>query len=162
MTETEREKKEVVLLIADDDDGHAELIIQNLRRAGVTNTIHRFYNGQEVIDFFFRSNNAIKRQEHTPYVLLLDIRMPRMDGMEVLRQIKQDPELKKLPVIMVTTTDDPFEIEECHALGCNSYITKPVEYSAFVTAIQQLGLFISIVQIPELQLPKKTQEQQNQ
>jgi CheY-like chemotaxis protein len=83
-------------------------------------------------------------------VLLLDIRMPKVDGIEVLRQVKCDPELKKLPVIMVTTTDDPREIDRCHELGCSNYITKPVEYSQFVETIRRLGLFLLTVEVPTL------------
>ena len=84
------------------------------------------------------------------YVLLLDIKMPKVDGVEVLRQLKQDDELKKLPVIMVTTTNNPKEIDECYRLGCSHYITKPVDYDAFVETIQKLGLFLKIVQLPHL------------
>jgi len=83
-------------------------------------------------------------------VLLLDIRMPKMDGTEVLEQIKMDVELRKIPVIMLTTTDDPREVEHCHVLGCSNYITKPVEYDSFVDAIRRLGLFLSIVQVPAI------------
>jgi len=76
--------------------------------------------------------------------------MPKLDGIEVLRKLKADPELKKIPVIMITTTDDPREVETCHTLGCNNYITKPVEYDVFVNAIRQLGLFLTVVQIPKV------------
>ena len=84
------------------------------------------------------------------YILLLDIRMPKVDGIEVLRQIKSDPELKKLPVIIITTTDDPDEIDRCHKLGCNNYLTKPVDYEEFVRAVRQLGLFLSAVELPRI------------
>jgi CheY-like chemotaxis protein len=76
--------------------------------------------------------------------------MPKIDGIEVLRQIKADLLLKKIPVIMLTTTDDPREIDYCYSLGCNSYITKPVEFGAFSEALKRLGLFLMIVQIPVL------------
>jgi len=76
--------------------------------------------------------------------------MPKVDGVEVLRRIKADPELRPLPVIMLTTTDDPREVARCHELGCNNYLVKPVDYEKFSEAITQLGLFISLVQIPQI------------
>jgi CheY-like chemotaxis protein len=142
--------KEVSVLIAEDDDGHAKLIEKNLVRAGLSNPIERFHNGQEVLDFLLGKDPKRKRKPETSYLLLLDIRMPQVDGIEVLRQIKEHQELKKMPVSMLTTTDDPREIERCHALGCNNYIVKPVDYDKFAEAIRQLGLFISLVEVPEI------------
>jgi CheY-like chemotaxis protein len=141
---------EVVILIADDDDGHARLIEKNLARAGLHNSIRRFNNGQTVLDYLFRKGSGETRVQETPYLLLLDIRMPQVDGVEVLRQIKQDPELRRIPVIMLTTTDDPREVERCHAIGCASYIVKPVDYEKFAEAIKSLGLYISLVKVPEI------------
>lgn len=140
----------MLILIADDDDGHARLIEKNLHRAGLNNPILRFENGQDVLDFLFRRSQKAKRLPEAPYLLLLDIRMPKVDGVEALRQIKADAELRKLPVIMLTTTDDPREVARCHALGCSNYIVKPVDYEKFSEAIKQLGLFISLVQVPEI------------
>jgi CheY-like chemotaxis protein len=142
--------KEVVILIADDDAGHTRLIEKNLHRAGLNNSILRFENGQDILDFLFARGEGPKRASDTPYLLLLDIRMPKVDGIEVLRQLKADPELRKLPVSMLTTTDDPREVARSHELGCNNYIVKPVGYDQFAEAITQLGLFISLVQVPEL------------
>jgi CheY-like chemotaxis protein len=78
----------------------------------------------------------------------LDIKMPRVDGVEVLRQLKSDPRTATMPVIILTTTDDPREVRRCYQLGCNVYITKPVEYPAFVEAIKRLGLFLQVVKVP--------------
>lgn len=142
--------RDVVLLIADDDAGHARLIEKNLRRAGLSNPILRFEDGQQILDFIFQRGDGQKRTADTPYLLLLDIRMPKVDGVEVLRQLKADAELRKIPVCMLTTTDDPREVERCHALGCNNYIVKPVDYEKFSEAITNLGLFISLVQVPEI------------
>jgi len=141
--------KEVIILIAEDDLGHARLIEKNLQRAGLSNTIELFENGQEILDFLLCRGNRQRSAEAT-YLLLLDIRMPQVDGIEVLRQIRQFPELRKLPVCMLTTTDDPREVGCCHELGCNNYIVKPVDYDKFADAIRQLGLFISLVEIPDL------------
>ena len=90
------------------------------------------------------------RLPETPYILLLDIRMPKTDGVEVLRQVKEDENLRKIPVIMVTTTDDPREIDRCHALGCSNYITKPIDSEQFMRAIHQLGLFLMVVEVPRI------------
>jgi len=143
--------KEVVILITDDDPGHVRLIEKNLSRAGLHNKIQRFENGQEVLDFLFRRGSGRKREADTPYLLLLDVRMPQIDGVEVLRQVKADPELRKIPVSMLTTTDDPREVSRCHQLGCSNYIVKPVDYDKFAEAIKQLGLFISLVQVPDIE-----------
>ena len=142
--------KEVVILIADDDAGHARLIEKNLQRAGLHNPVLRFENGQDILDFLFRRGAGPRRAPGTSHLLLLDIRMPKVDGVEVLRQLKADSELRKLPVSMLTTTDDPREVARCHELGCNNYIVKPVDYEKFAEAIKQLGLFISLVQVPEI------------
>ena len=140
--------KEVVILIADDDAGHTRLIEKNLSRAGLNNPTWRFENGQQVLDFFFGKSDGSHRKPDTSYLLLLDIRMPKVDGIEVLRQIKQDGGLRKMPVIMLTTTDDPREVARCHGFGCNNYIVKPVDYDKFAEAIKNLGLFISLVEVP--------------
>ena len=138
----------VVLLIADDDPGHARLIEKNIARAGLSNQILRFDNGQKILDFLLCRGAGLHRRPEVPYLLLLDIRMPQVDGVEVLRQLKADADLRKMPVIVLTTTDDPREVERCHALGCNNYIVKPVDYDKFAEAIKQLGLFIALVQVP--------------
>lgn len=147
--------KDVTILVADDDEGHAGLIVRNLNRAGVSNAIERFRDGQEILDFLFRKGEGKQLENDTSYILLLDIRMPKVNGIEVLRQIKADSELKKLPVIMVTTTDDPKEVSRCHELGCSSYITKPVEYDAFVNAVQNLGLYLTVVEVPSVKETEK-------
>lgn len=138
---------QITIMIAEDDDGHAELIIDNLREAGVTNEIIRFHDGQEVLDHLIPGGTPIPALEQ-PCLLLLDIRMPRVDGVEVLRRIKATPELRNMPIIMLTTTDDPREIEQCYSLGCNCYITKPVEYQKFADVMSRLGLFLVIIQLP--------------
>jgi CheY-like chemotaxis protein len=141
---------EVTIIIAEDDEGHAALIKKNLKRAGILNEIVRFRDGQEILDYLFRRGDGPHRDPGTPVVVLLDIRMPKVDGVEVLRQLKHDQELRKIPVIMVTTTDDPREVDRCHAIGCSNYVTKPVDYDNFVNAIRQLGLFLAVVQVPQI------------
>ena len=139
---------EVIILLADDDAGHARLIEKNLNRAGLHNPIQRFEDGQAILDFLFRRGEGPKRSPLAPYLLLLDIRMPKVDGVEVLRQIKVDASLRKMPVVMLTTTDDPREVSRCHELGCSHYIVKPVDYDKFSDTIKQMGLFFALVQVP--------------
>lgn len=131
----------LVILLAEDDDGHAKLIERNLQRAGVVNPIVRVADGQAALDYIRQGNGH-------PLLLLLDINLPRLDGIEVLRRLKADPHTSKLPVIMLTTTDDPREIDRCYQLGCSVYITKPVRYESFVEALQRLGMFLEIVKLP--------------
>lgn len=142
--------KEVIIVLTEDDEGHAKLIKKNLLRAGVTNKIIHFSDGEDALNFFFRKGDGMHRVDNTAYLLLLDIKMKKVDGIEVLEKIKADPELQKIPVIMLTTTDDPREIEKCHELGCNSYVTKPIDHTKFIDSLRNLGLFLKIVHIPQI------------
>ena len=138
----------LTILLAEDDEGHASLIQRNLRRAGIVNETKHVLDGQEALDFIRFEGRHADRVPTGPLLLVLDINMPRVDGVEVLRQVKADARTAKLPVVMLTTTDDPREVERCYAFGCSVYITKPVEYAAFVEALQRLGLFLQIVKLP--------------
>lgn len=137
------------ILLAEDDEGQAFLVQRNLERAGIANRITRVVDGQQALDFIHRQGRFAMREVTGPLLVILDINMPRIDGVEVLGKLKTDKETAKLPVIMLTTTDDPREIQRCYDLGCNVYITKPVEYEDFVEAVRRLGLFLQIVQVPE-------------
>ena len=138
----------LVIVLAEDDDGHASLVRRNLQRAGITNTIVHVPDGQAALDFVNCTGDYADRASNHPLLLLLDINMPRLDGIETLRQLKAADKTKRIPVIMLTTTDDPREIARCYDLGCSVYITKPVDYAQFVAAIRQLGLFLQVVQVP--------------
>ena len=133
----------VCIVVVEDDDGHATLIEKNLRRAGIANELVRLRDGQEALDYFASTERA------AACVVLLDIKMPRVDGVEVLRTLKQNPGTATTPVIMLTTTDDPREIERCYDLGCNVYITKPVEYERFIEAVRRMGLFLQVIKVPQ-------------
>jgi CheY-like chemotaxis protein len=149
MTNGER----VSIVLIEDDDGHATLVERNLRRSGISNGFVRFSDGQQALDYFFGPPGAAApdipaRDDLANFVVLLDLRMPRVDGFEVLRRLKADPATASVPVIVLTTTDDPREIERCYELGCNVYITKPVEYDAFIEAVRRLGFFLQVVKLP--------------
>lgn len=143
-------KKELKIILAEDDEGHATLIQRNLKRSGLLNEIIHLKDGQETLDFLFQGKQDKEKVKDVASLLLLDIKMPRVDGIEVLRRVKQDEFLKKMPVIMITTTDDPREINKCHELGCSNYITKPIDYEKFVEAIRKLGLFLLVVEVPNM------------
>lgn len=132
------------ILIVDDDEGHAILIRENLEAAGLPNPIRHFRDGQAILDFF--AQEPLRGPQS--FLVLLDIRMPKVDGIEVLRRLKSDAELGRLPVIMLTTTDDTREVERCYELGCNVYIQKPVDYDRFAEAIRRLGLFVPLLLVP--------------
>jgi CheY-like chemotaxis protein len=139
--------KELTIILTEDDLGHATLIKRNLKRAGLLNDIIHFTDGQQALDFL---ETEKKKKTILPALLLLDIKMPKVDGIEVLKTVKADPSLKKMPVIMITTTDDPREIERCHELGCSNYIKKPIDYDKFVDAIRKLDLFLLVVEMPHI------------
>jgi CheY-like chemotaxis protein len=136
------------ILLAEDDDGHATLVQRNLKRAGLANEIFRAHDGQEALDYVRCEGKFAARQPQGPLLVLMDIKMPRLDGVEALRQLKADKRTERVPVIMLTTTDDPREIQNCYDLGCNIYVTKPVTYEPFVEAIRRLGLLLAIVCVP--------------
>jgi CheY-like chemotaxis protein len=145
----------VGIILIEDDDGHATLVERNLRRAGLTNGFMRFADGQEALDYFFgaplaggTATSRPPRDDLANSVVLLDLKMPRVDGFEVLRRLKETPATAALPVIVLTTTDDPREIGRCYDLGCNVYISKPVEYDAFIEAVRRLGFFLQVVKLP--------------
>ncbi len=149
----------VSIVLIEDDDGHATLVERNLRRAGISNCFVRFRDGQQALDYFFgpapspadassTTNPYPARENLTNFVVLLDLKMPRVDGFEVLRRLKESPQTAAVPVIVLTTTDDPREIARCYELGCNVYITKPVEYDAFIEAVRRLGFFLQVVKLP--------------
>lgn len=135
----------VLILLAEDDDGHASLVQRNLERAGLLNGFVRVRDGQELLDHLAKPESA---KDGEQLIILLDINMPRVDGVEALRQIKANPATHRIPVIMLTTTDDPREVDRCYELGCNVYITKPVEYEGFIDAVRRLGMFLQIVRKP--------------
>ena len=143
---------DTMVLIAEDDDGHAALIEKNLRRGGMERPFHRLRDGQETVDFFFGSGQIPLAKAWHRYLLLLDINLPRINGIEVLRRMKEHEVLKQVPILMLSTTDDPKEVETCHSIGCNFYLIKPTESEAFAQVIARLGALLDIVTVPGIRL----------
>jgi len=141
--------QDVTILLAEDDPGHARLIEKNLRRGNVTNEIVFATNGQEAIDYLFSEGEYANNKHASHLLVLLDLNMPVLDGYQVLERIKADERTKSIPVIILTTTDDPREVARCYELGCNVYVTKPVDYEQFAEAMRKLGLFLLVVMIPD-------------
>ena len=136
--------EDMVILIAEDNAGHFQLIKKNLWLTCVNKVFLLFKDGQEILDFLFKNGPDMHLEEKQQYVLLLDIRMPKVDGLEVLKKIKNDKELRKIPVIMLTTTSDASMVKQCYELGCSYYMVKPVNYHLFLKAVQNLGEFLSL------------------
>ena len=135
----------VTIVMIEDDEGHARLIEKNIRRAGIMNDIRHFTDGGTALDYLFNEGGG-------PALILLDLNLPDMSGTDILAKVKAEGSpVRRTPVVVLTTTDDKVEIQRCYDLGCNVYITKPVNYESFAQAIRQLGLFLSVIQVPEVE-----------
>jgi CheY-like chemotaxis protein len=141
----------VTIVMIEDDEGHARLIERNIRRSGINNQILPFTNGTAATRYLFGGDGSGFEHRGEPLLILLDLNLPDMTGIEILRRVKENKYLKSTPVVVLTTTDDSVEIRRCYELGCNVYITKPVNYESFANAIRQLGLFFSVIQVPAAQ-----------
>ena len=138
----------VTIVMIEDDEGHARLIEKNIRRAAVSNEILAFIDGTSALQFLLGADGSGKVNIGRQFLVLLDLNLPDMSGLDILRQVKGNTHLKNVPVVVLTTTDDAQEICRCYDEGANFYITKPVSYEGFANAIKQLGLFFSVVQLP--------------
>ena len=138
----------VTIIMIEDDEGHARLIERNIRRSGVNNEVVPFTNGTAALSYLLGSDGSGLDRKGEALLILLDLNLPDMTGIDILRRVKQNKYLKCTPVVVLTTTDDQLEIKRCYELGCNVYITKPVNYESFANAIRQLGLFFSVIQVP--------------
>ena len=141
--------KPVTIIMVEDDEGHARLIEKNIRRAGVNNQIIPFQDGTSALRYLFGADGSGAESAGRQLLILLDLNLPDMTGVDILEKVKSNVHTKRSPVVVLTTTDDQTEIQRCYDLGANVYITKPVDYDGFANAIRQLGLFFSVIQVPE-------------
>jgi CheY-like chemotaxis protein len=141
--------KPVSIVMIEDDEGHARLIEKNIRRAGVNNEIIPFADGTSALRYFHGANGKDGAAAGQPHLVLLDLNLPDMTGIDILEKLKASESTRRSPVIVLTTTDDKREIQRCYDLGANVYITKPLNYESFSNAIRQLGLFLSVIKIPD-------------
>ena len=129
------------VLLAEDSDTDAELTIRALRRGGLAGTIVRARDGAEALDYLFRRGVFADRPEDLPRLVLLDLHMPRMDGLEALRQIRSSPALRSVPVVMLTSSNAQEDIAASYGLGTNSYLVKPVDFTRFVADVAEAGRY---------------------
>jgi CheY-like chemotaxis protein len=141
--------KPVKIVMIEDDEGHARLIEKNVRRAGVNNEIISFTNGTDALSYLLGPDGSGTVSAGRQVLVLLDLNLPDMTGIDILERLKANPHTRRSPVVVLTTTDDSREIKRCYDLGANVYITKPVDYEGFANAIRQLGLFFAVMQVPE-------------
>jgi len=138
----------VTIIMIEDDEGHARLIERHISRSGVNNEIVPFTNGTAAVNYLFGRDGTGLDHKGRALLILLDLNLPDMTGIDILRRVKENRYLKCAPVVVLTTTDDSQEIKRCYDMGCNVYITKPVNYDSFANAVRQLGLFFSVIQVP--------------
>ncbi len=143
-----RELSEVTILLVEDEPSHAELICYQLEDVGIRNTIVRLRDGQEAWDFLTGTGPGQHRNPAAEYALILDLHMPRLDGFELLRLINGHAELRSLPVVVLTTTDNPSEVAACARLGCSDFFVKPLDAMRFLEALTKLGLSCTIHRVP--------------
>ena len=140
-------KKETNILVAENNKEHFELIRENLLRAGVRNEMLNFTDGQDILDFLLNLDKKPEGQHYChDYILFLNLDLPKVDGLKVLKKIKKNMKLKKIPVIIITAIDDARTFEKCYNLGCSTYIVKPTERHDFEETIQKIGSFILFVE----------------
>ena len=143
-------EKDTVILLVEDDFGHANLIKVYLKQLGIGNQIIHFNDGQEVLDFLFRNGSKPQRKNNTPYLLLLDLKLPVVSGIEVMESLKKDDEMRKIPVVIISTTDDKAEIEKCSNLECVRFVGKPVDYKKFAETMEKLTQYLVNLEVPNI------------
>ncbi len=136
------ENTEVEVLLVEDNPSDAELTMRALKKNNMANKIYHVKDGAEALDFLFAQGNYSSRKiENAPKVILLDLKMPKINGIEVLRVLKADVRTKKIPVVVLTSSKEDPDIKECYSLGVNSYVVKPVNFDDFLKAVSDLGLY---------------------
>lgn len=142
---------EIEIVLVEDNASDAELTIRALKKKNLANNLIHLKNGAEALDFIFAQGSYAGRDPYkVPKVILLDLKMPKVDGLEVLAKIRADERTKKTPVVVLTSSKEDPDIEACYALGVNSYIVKPVEFDNFFQAVSELGLYwLLLNQVPQ-------------
>ena len=142
------------VLLVEDNPGHARLIEKILRRSKITSNIILLHDGQQAVDYLFSQEQEHHADSYSNLLMLLDLNLPFLNGYQVLERVRGDARTKCIPVVVLTTADDPQEIKTCYELGCNLYITKPIDYYKFTEAIRELGNTLSVVTLPLKQYSK--------
>jgi two-component system response regulator len=139
--------KTTVLLVEDNDDD-IQLTKRAFNKHHIANELHVMTDGQQAVDFLFAAGQYAQRDpEDLPHVVLLDLKLPRLDGLEVLRRIRENPRTRYLPVVVLTSSNEERDLVESYRLGANSYVRKPVDFEQFAVAAQQLGLYWMVLNI---------------
>lgn len=144
-----RDRQANKLLLVEDDPGHALLIQKNLRRMGIIYDIEVLGNGCDAVDYLLKQGAYTGDGSLPPVLVLLDLNLPGLNGYQVLKIIRNEHRTKLIPVVVLTTADDPEEVSLCYGLGCNMYISKPLDPEQFAETIQRLSAFLSIVKTPK-------------
>ena len=138
--------EEVHILLVEDNSSDAEMTINALKKSNLANKLLHVKDGAAALDFIFGEGDySYRKIEDKPRIILLDLKMPKVDGIEVLRKIKSDERTKTIPVVVLTSSKEDPDIKKCYALGVNSYVVKPVTFDEFQKAISELGLYWMIV-----------------
>lgn len=136
------------ILLAEDDPKDVELTINALDEYNLANDILVVRNGVEALDYLYRRGAFAQEPDGNPIVILLDLKMPKMDGIQVLRQIKSDKHLQMIPVVVLTSSNESQDLETCYQLGANAYVVKPVKFTDFVEAVREVGMFWALINEP--------------
>jgi CheY-like chemotaxis protein len=136
------------ILLVEDDPNDVELTLSALRESHLANEVAVARDGEEALDFLYRRGAYTSREEGNPVVVLLDLKLPKVDGMEVLKRAKADPDLKTIPVVVLTSSREEQDLVRSYHSGTNAYVVKPVDFHEFVEAVKELGLFWTVVNHP--------------
>jgi len=140
---------EIEILLVEDNPDDLEMTLRALRKAKLANNIQVARDGAEALDFIFAQGAHLGRKvENGPRVILLDLKLPKIDGLEVLRRVKGDPRTKIIPVVVLTSSQEQPDVAECYKLGVNSYIVKPVNFERFAAAVSELGMYWMLLNQP--------------
>lgn len=138
----------ISILLVEDDPRDVELTVAALQENAVTNEVIVVRDGEEALDYLYGRGDFASREPGNPVAVLLDLKLPKVDGLEVLRRVKSDPTLKKVPIVMLTSSREERDLVESYDLGVNAYVVKPVGFEAFVSAVKEIGLFWAVINQP--------------